>query len=191
MTQLTHKQQSFIDAYTTNGFNAAQAAITAKYSPKGANSKGSQLLATVSIQAAIAEKLAPMLAAANVDAQKIFKELGICAFSDLGDICKWDKDGLTLIDSKDLEPEHRRMIAKVESHTRTTTTGVKNPQTETNTIVKVTLHSKIKGLETLARCYKLINTEKQQSNLPPGSITINLAKINIEMKAADLAPKVV
>lgn len=55
--KLTAKQQSFINAYLANGFNATQAAIEAGYSPDTARQQGSRLLTNVDIKAAIDEAL--------------------------------------------------------------------------------------------------------------------------------------
>ena len=196
MALRTKKQQAFItqliSQLVTNGWNPPKAYRDAGYKPTGARQNAYALLSKNYVQKAIAEKLGPMLAAADIEGQRILKELGIAGFSDLGDVCEWDANGLTLTASKDLKPEHRRMISKVESHTRTTTRGIKNPETHTHTVVKVELHNKMKALETLARCYKLINTDKERADTPPGNITINLANIHVEgLKPEDLAPKVV
>ena len=55
MAKLTEKQQRFVDEYLID-LNATQAAIRAGYSVKTANEQGSQNLAKLSIQQAIAEQ---------------------------------------------------------------------------------------------------------------------------------------
>ena len=57
MAKLTEKQQRFVDEYMID-LNATQAAIRAGYSVKTANEQGSQNLAKLSIQQAIAEQMA-------------------------------------------------------------------------------------------------------------------------------------
>lgn len=47
----------FAKAYVSNGFNATQAAITAKYSERTAYSQGSRLLKNVEVQRLIAEQM--------------------------------------------------------------------------------------------------------------------------------------
>ncbi|MCK2149520.1 terminase small subunit [Marinobacter alexandrii] len=56
MTKLTAKQSRFVDEYLAD-LNGAQAAIRAGYSAKTANTKAAQLLAIVSIQEAIQERM--------------------------------------------------------------------------------------------------------------------------------------
>ena len=60
--KLTEKQQRFVDEYLID-LNATQAAIRAGYSVKTANEQGSQNLAKLSIQQAIAEQMAEQIAA--------------------------------------------------------------------------------------------------------------------------------
>jgi len=47
---LNSKQQAFVEAYCCNGFNATQAAITAGYSEKTAESQASRLLTNVKVK---------------------------------------------------------------------------------------------------------------------------------------------
>ena len=50
-----YRYRAFAEAYVSNGFNATQAAITAKYSEKTAYSQGSRLLKNVEVQTLISE----------------------------------------------------------------------------------------------------------------------------------------
>lgn len=50
-----YRYREFAEAYVANGFNATQAAITAKYSEKTAYSQGSRLLKNVEVQGLISE----------------------------------------------------------------------------------------------------------------------------------------
>lgn len=52
MTELTPRQQAFVDEYLVD-LNATQAAIRSGYSPKTANEQGARLLANASVRAAI------------------------------------------------------------------------------------------------------------------------------------------
>jgi phage terminase small subunit len=51
--KMNSKQQAFVEAYCCNGFNATQAAITAGYSEKTAESQASRLLTNVKIKEAV------------------------------------------------------------------------------------------------------------------------------------------
>lgn len=50
-----YRYRIFAEAYVTNGFNATQAALTARYSERTAYSQGSRLLKNVEVQALISE----------------------------------------------------------------------------------------------------------------------------------------
>ena len=55
--KLTEKQKRFVEEYLID-LNATQAAIRAGYSPKTANEQGTQNLAKLSIQDAVAKAMA-------------------------------------------------------------------------------------------------------------------------------------
>lgn len=85
MAKLTKKQKLFIDEYLID-LNATQAAIRAGYSVKTANEQGSQLLAKLSIQQAIAEKMAERSRRTGVNQDRVVLELAKIAFVKLTDI---------------------------------------------------------------------------------------------------------
>lgn len=83
--KLTDKQQRFVDEYLID-LNATQAAIRAGYSVKTANEQGSQNLAKLSIQQAIAEKMAERSRRTGVNQDRVVLELAKIAFVKLTDI---------------------------------------------------------------------------------------------------------
>lgn len=83
--KLTDRQQQFVDEYLID-LNATQAAIRAGYSVKTANEQGSQLLAKLSIQQAIAEKMAERSRRTGVNQDRVVLELAKIAFVKLTDI---------------------------------------------------------------------------------------------------------
>ena len=83
--KLTDKQRRFVDEYLID-LNATQAAIRAGYSVKTANEQGSQLLAKLSIQQAIAEKMAERSRRTGVNQDRVVLELAKIAFVKLTDI---------------------------------------------------------------------------------------------------------
>lgn len=83
--KLTDKQQRFVDEYLID-LNATQAAIRAGYSVKTANEQGSRLLANVSVQTAIAEKMADRSRRTGVNQDRVVLELAKIAFVKLTDI---------------------------------------------------------------------------------------------------------
>ena len=85
MAKLTAKQQRFIEEYLID-LNATQAAIRAGYSVKTANEQGSKLLAKLSIQQAIAEKMAERSKRTGVNQDRVVLELAKIAFVKMTDV---------------------------------------------------------------------------------------------------------
>lgn len=85
MAKLRDKQRRFVDEYLID-LNATQAAIRAGYSVKTANEQGSRLLANVSVQTAIAEKMADRSRRTGVNQDRVVLELAKIAFVKLTDI---------------------------------------------------------------------------------------------------------
>jgi phage terminase small subunit len=84
-TTLTGKQQAFVLAYVSNGFNATQAALTAGYSEKTAYSIGSENLKKPDIKQAIES----FLEENTMSAKEVLFRLTQHARGDIGDI--WDE----------------------------------------------------------------------------------------------------
>lgn len=85
MAKLTQKQQRFVEEYLID-LNATQAAIRAGYSVKTANEQGSQNLAKLSIQTAIAEAMAERSKRTGVNQDRVVQELARIAFVKMTDI---------------------------------------------------------------------------------------------------------
>lgn len=85
MAKLTEKQRRFVDEYLID-LNATQAAIRAGYSAKTANEQGSQNLSKLSIQAAIAEKMAERSRRTGVNQDRVVLELAKLAFVKMTDM---------------------------------------------------------------------------------------------------------
>lgn len=83
--KLTEKQQRFFDEYLID-LNATQAAIRAGYSVKTANEQGSQNLAKLSIQQAIAEQMAERSKRTGVNQDRVVLELARIAFVKMTDL---------------------------------------------------------------------------------------------------------
>lgn len=73
--ELSYKQQAFINAYVTNGFNATAAALMAGYSQKTAQEQASRLLSKVIIKQAIEAKQAASSQQAGITALWLEQQL--------------------------------------------------------------------------------------------------------------------
>lgn len=138
MAKLTEKQQRFVDEYLID-LNATQAAIRAGYSVKTANEQGARLLANVSVQQKIAEKMADRSKRTGVNQDRVVLELAKIAFVKITDIV--DSEGK--IKSTASEDD----LACIES------VKYKGSESETSSSVEreMKLSSKLKALELLGK----------------------------------------
>lgn len=138
MAKLTEKQQRFVDEYLID-LNATQAAIRAGYSVKTANEQGARLLANVSVQQKIAEKMADRSKRTGVNQDRVVLELARIAFVKITDIV--DSEGK--IKSTASEDD----LACIES------VKYKGSESETSSSVEreMKLSSKLKALELLGK----------------------------------------
>lgn len=98
---LTPKRRRFVEEYRVD-WNATQAAIRAGYSPKTANEQGSQLLAKLSIQEALAEVMAEDSARCQVRYEDVIAEVVKIGFVNIMDFMHIGDDGEPLVDLSNL-----------------------------------------------------------------------------------------
>ena len=83
--KLTEKQKRFVEEYLID-LNATQAAIRAGYSPKTANEQGTQNLAKLSIQDAVAKAMAERSRRTGINQDRVLQELAKLAFVKITDV---------------------------------------------------------------------------------------------------------
>lgn len=76
------RRKAFVMAYIANGHNGTQAAITAGFSPNGANGTGVGLLKEPEVAAMLARMEAKALQAADLTIERTLQELARVAYSD-------------------------------------------------------------------------------------------------------------
>lgn len=133
--RLTDKQQQFIEAYR-QGSDPTQAALLAGYAPASAAAWGKRLLASARVQAALC---APGPATAPVTQERVINELAAIGFAAISDLCKWDADGVRLVESSQLTREQTAAVAEVIE------------SSSGRASVRIKLHAKLKALEMLGR----------------------------------------
>ncbi len=132
---LTPKQQRFVDAYLIS-LNATEAARVAEY--RHPNKQGPALLVNLGVSAAIAEAQAARREADRTAADRVIRELGRLAFSDLRQLVAWGPNGVTLRDSSSISDDD---AAAVESVSQT--------MSQTGGSIKIKLHPKAPALKML------------------------------------------
>jgi phage terminase small subunit len=121
---LTAKQKAFVNEYLVD-LNATQAAIRAKYSVKTACKIGSENLQKPDIQTAIAEIRAQLTESTAITPEKVLREMGRLAFSDLRNVLdedgnlknpkNWDDDAAAAISSLELTGQGAEKVSKIKA----------------------------------------------------------------------------
>ena len=156
--KLTEKQQRFVDEYLID-LNATQAAIRAGYSVKTANEQGSQNLAKLSIQQAIAEAMAERSKRTGVNQDRVVLELAKIALVKMTDIV--DSQGRI---KSDASPDDLACIESVK---------YKESESDTGSSVEreVKIASKLKALELLGKHLGMWNDKLDVNITQPIVIT--------------------
>lgn len=156
--KLTEKQQRFIDEYLID-LNATQAAIRAGYSVKTANEQGSQNLAKLSIQQAIAEQMAERSKRTGINQDRVVLELAKIALVKMTDIV--DSQGRI---KSDASPDDLACIESVK---------YKESESDTGSSVEreVKIASKLKALELLGKHLGMWNDKLDVNITQPIVIT--------------------
>lgn len=156
--KLTEKQQRFVDEYLID-LNATQAAIRAGYSVKTANEQGSQNLAKLSIQQAIAEQMAERSKRTGINQDRVILELAKIALVKMTDIV--DSQGRI---KSDASPDDLACIESVK---------YKKSESDTGSSVEreVKIASKLKALELLGKHLGMWNDKLDVNITQPIVIT--------------------
>ena len=158
MAKLTEKQQRFVDEYLID-LNATQAAIRAGYSVKTANEQGSQNLAKLSIQQAIAEQMAERSKRTGINQDRVVLELAKIALVKMTDIV--DSQGRI---KSDASPDDLACIESVK---------YKESESDAGSSVEreVKIASKLKALELLGKHLGMWNDKLDVNITQPIVIT--------------------
>lgn len=167
---LNHKQRAFAHQYVsgegTKG-NATQSAIAAGYSVRAAAEQGHHLLRNPKVVALIAELEEKSIQKIQRTANHVLEELARLGFSDVTDIYNDEACATcgacrgTLKHPKDMPVEVRRAIKSIEFEELFE--GASGEKFVHGRIVKITLHSKEKGLELLGKNLKLFTDKVEHS----------------------------
>lgn len=160
---LQDKQWRFVQEYLKD-FDAARAYRAAHYhvtTDRAAWSASCRLLKNVKVRAALRRESTKLLAAAEVTPEKVVRELARLGFSDMRNYADWDTEGVHLKPSAALDDGMAAAVAEVSEEQRTF--GEVTVRT-----VKFKLHSKMDGLNGLAKYLDLYGEAKALSELGHG-----------------------
>ena len=142
---LTDLQLRFCEEYPKD-LNGTQAAIRAGYSEKGAGVIASNLLKMDKVRSKIEELNRSRLRRLNITSKNVLKEIALIAFSNITDVARWNRRGITLKRSSSLS---RQETAAIKAITETVT-----PKT---TKLKVELYDKPGALLLLCRYLNILD----------------------------------
>ena len=145
--RLSRKQKLFVDEYLVD-FNATQAAIRAGYSTKSARWIASRSLRNPAVRVAIAEAQAPRLAALELSAEEVLRELALVARANLLDYMRIDDRGMPEVDLSGLTRDQAAAIRAIEVEAFGEGKGEGRR-------IRFKMHDKLAALDRLARHYGL------------------------------------
>jgi len=157
-THITEKQKTFCREYLVD-LSPGKAAKRAGYSKRTASAQASRLLTLVKIQDYIKKYQDERAERTNITADRVLKELGKIAFSNIGEFIHLvDSDGF--ISMKTLESLTKEQMACIsEMSEYETDRGARR--------FKFKLHDKIKGLELIGKHLSMFN-ENINHKFPDG-----------------------
>ena len=133
---MTPKQQIFVREYLID-LNATQAALRAKYRKSYARRACFVLLRKPAIAAAVAAGMAARARRTEIDSDRVLREYARLAFSDIGRLAAWGKDGVELREHTQISADDTAAIVEL-SRTGTSRGRIK-------------LHDKRAALDAIAR----------------------------------------
>jgi len=143
---ISPKHEQFCQLYIKT-LNATQSYIGAGYSPNGANTSASKLLANPNIQARIAELRDEIALRNQIDHDDLTQTLAKVAFSDIGHY--FTKNGEVVRNLHEL-PKHHRQAVKTFKH-KTTTYTYEDGSQSVKVEREVTLHDPLRAVDQLAK----------------------------------------
>ena len=171
MCKLTPKRQRFVNEYLID-LNATAAYVRAGYKAKDADVAGPRLLGIVGVQEAIAKAQAKLAAKLEITQEKVLTEYAKIAFSNMSKFSKWGPDGVTLIDSEDLDEDSAACVAEV-SQSVTAEGGT----------IKFKLHDKKGALDSICKMLGFNAAEKKEHS-GPGGKPIEINGLNAKQELA-------
>lgn len=140
---LTARQALFVAEYLLHG-NASQAALQAGANPRSAASSGWQMLQRPLVKAAVAQARATTSERTRIDTAQIVAEYTRIAFADIGDVMDWGPEGMRV-----------KPLDRMSRDERAAILGLVLRRGKNGTRLRLTMHSKLKALDALAKYFGL------------------------------------
>lgn len=144
LDKLNERQTLYVQA-RVRGENQTQAAKSAGYAPKSAETQGRVLANNQGVRTALVYEMAEAAARAGVTPERTIQELQDIAFADMSLVCELKTGKITVKDFDKLSPRQRACIASIT--------------TSADGSINLKFHSKIAALDLLGK-YQSLFTQK-------------------------------
>lgn len=141
--------------------NATQAAIRAGYSAQTAYEQGSRLLRNAEVQEFVSKAQQERSERTGITADRVLQELALIGFVDMGDYARWSPDGVTLLESSEV---NTRPVAEV-----------KETHSKYGTSVSFKLHDKVGALEKLGKHLGIFVDKSEVTH--SGAVSVGLREV--------------
>ncbi len=168
--KLNHKQKVFVREYLIDG-NATRAAIAAGYSPRAAESYGSQLLDNIKVAAEIEHLQSKQLSKLEITSEKALELAWRIASSNILDYVKVNEDGQADIDLNKVRHEQGYAIQEI---TVDTTGGSGDGERRLVLRTRLKLAQKDAQLTNILKHFKLISDKIEAGGPDGGPIQTSL-----------------
>ena len=142
--------------------NGTRAAVAAGYSPNNAGITASKLLCVSKVQQIIASLVAKKAEKIDLSSDRILKEIGRCAYSNMEDYTRLDERGDLVVDLSKLT---REQAAAIQDFTVDTTGGRGDGVRKLVWRTRIKLADKIRALELLGKYRRLFIEQVEVSGL--------------------------
>jgi len=164
-TILSPKQEEFCQQYIADK-NATQAALRANYAERGAAAQGCNLLKNPKIQARLNQLNDERHERIHISADRVLQEIASIAMVEVDHFSTWDGVSFKIKPFNEMHPIAKKAIKNIRATTVETNVKIKTcPKTgeemrtvgSVTTYMDLTLHSKDKSLEMMAKHFKLLD----------------------------------
>jgi phage terminase small subunit len=167
--RLSEKEKTFVAEYLVD-LNASQAAIRAGYDPKWAARTAYKIRRRPRVATAIAEAQGERLAALNMKAEEVLRELSAIARANVLDYMRLGPDGEPIVDFSGLEREKAASLSEVTVEDFAEGRGANKRDVRR---VKFRMHDKIAALDRLAKYHGLLRERVARENSDGSAIEPN------------------
>ena len=177
------QQERFCQHYVLS-LNASEACIKAGYSKNGANSKGSQLLAIVSIQERVAFLKAKTAKKLEVKAEDIVKQLDILRRANISEYVELVTEEQTFISKEGVTSQGSIQVVKFKDFSELTEDQLSCIESikQGKQGIELKLHGKEWTIEKLNKHIGFYEADNEQSKPESPKITVNYDGKDVDLK---------